>query len=130
MADPVITNNDSRPNAQAGPVDQREEIFTSAGATHAAGMLIGRLTATNKLVPYNDAGVAGEEVAMGVLNVERILTAGDHLIEYIVHGPVRESKLNAQNGDPITPLETDLLQQVGIIAKPETELAEVDNPQP
>ena len=130
MAAPVITNNDSRPNAQAGPVDQREDIFTSAGATHAAGMLIGRLSASDKLVPYDDGAATGAEVAVGVLNVERILTAGDHTIEYIVHGPVRESKLNAQNGDPITPLEIDLLQQIGIVAKPETELAEVDNPQP
>ncbi len=127
MGDPVNTSVDTNLHAAGGPVIQREDTFTSAGATHEAGELVARLTSTQKLVPYNDAGVDGEDVAIGVLNVEQVLTAGDHLVEYIMHGIVRLEKLNTQVGDPIVALEIDLLQQVGIQALSELELAGLDN---
>jgi len=45
----------------------REEITITSGEVLAVGAVVGKVTATGKYVAYNDAGVAGEEVAAGIL---------------------------------------------------------------
>lgn len=45
----------------------REQVVIASGENLAAGAVVGKITASGKYVAYNDAGVAGEEVAAGIL---------------------------------------------------------------
>ena len=123
----VNTSVDTNPHAAGGPIDQREDTYTSPGTTHDAGELVARDSVTDKLIPYNVGGANGANIVRGVLNVEKVLTAGDHLVEYIVGGVVRLEKLSALGGDPIDFVQIDELQGLGIYAKTELELADLDN---
>ncbi len=45
-------------------------VTVAAATTLAPGMVLGKITATGKYVPYNNAAVDGSEVAAGVLHGE------------------------------------------------------------
>ena len=110
----------------------RQETFTAGGAlTYPAGMLVGQLTASGKYVPYNSAGVAGEQVAVGVLSVEFVATgAGDTELRVMVAGEAYQDELTAWNGGTpiaLTELEVTALRDFGIVAVESLDGSKLDN---
>ena len=52
-----------------------QETFTAAGAaTYPVGLILGRLTADDKLVPYNSGGADGSQFPKALLTLELITT--------------------------------------------------------
>lgn len=109
-----------------------EHTFTAGGAlTYPKGMVLGQLTATGKLVPYNSAGVAGEEVPMAILREELVASgAGDLQIRPCISGKYHEDEVTAWNGGTpiaLTFLEIQQLRDVGLISQVSTENQIHDN---
>ena len=132
--DPVNTSIDSQPEAAFGEVDMIEDIMVveSSPETFRSGLLLARETVGDDWAVYDDAGTNGRNLVRGVLahTFDYEGSPADVRVHIIVSGNVRKEKLYVFNGDPVTNLETDQLQQASIIAKPSTQLAEIDNPQP
>ena len=112
---------------------RKAEVFTPAAAStlYVAGTLLGRITATGKLLPSLAAAGDGSEVPVGVLSEDITSTSGpaDENIRMIVWGGVRESRLQrlpAARGT-ITKIEADQLRNVGIYMGDDTQLLKFDN---
>jgi len=106
-----------------------DETFTAAGAgTTAAGTLLGRITASGKLIVCDDAAGDGSEVATAVLQYDVVAAgAGDLPIRPILKGKVNLSKIFYENADPITEATKDQLRTMGILAVDVTSLGEFNN---
>lgn len=109
-----------------------QSILIVAGAgTILAGTVLGRITASGKLTPYDAGAGDGSEVPIAVLQNERVFTgAGEVPINAIVGGQVRLSKLSVYNaGVPLalSQAEIDALRDYTILARETQELSEFDN---
>jgi hypothetical protein len=58
-----------------------------------SGTVLGKVTATGKLGPYDDTKTDGREKAVGILINPVDLTAGDEMTVYLIHGAVTETGL-------------------------------------
>lgn len=106
--------------------------FTAAGAaTYPAGLVLGRITATGKLIPYAAAAADGSEFPSAVLHEEIVATgAGDHSTRVLIVGETREGDTRVWNaGVPIamTGAERDKLRRSGVTAVPVDQLNGFDN---
>ena len=131
----VVTNND------IGDVNLFETVFDDgiyipqvASATDEPGNILGRVTASAKLVLYTAAATygVGSGVPVGVLHTAVVATSGpaDENIRYIVSGQVREDELRidgAAKGAGITEAVKDLLRDFGIVPLSAVELSKLDN---
>jgi hypothetical protein len=131
-----VPNIETQNNVTTGVVifepRYEESILIVAGAgTILAGTVLGRITASGKLTPYDSAAVDGSEVAIAVIQNEQVFTgAGEVAINAIIAGEVRLSKLSVYNsGTPLalTQAEVDALRDYAILARSSTELSEFDN---
>ncbi len=110
----------------------RTEVFTAPGAdTFTKGLLLARLTASGKLVPYKAAQSDGSEFPLALL-AEELITAGggDTTLRVLLSGTVREDQLLVYTGgSPVAPdsEELSLLHDYGIIGLPDRELLRFDN---
>lgn len=109
-----------------------DEIFTAAGAnTYPRGMVLARLVADGKLVPYVSGGSLGAEIPKAVLNNELTVTgAGDTAIRALISGKVREDALTVwTGGSPIalTKAQLDELRDFTIVSQEDNELLTFDN---
>lgn len=107
-------------------------VFTAGGAnTYPAGLVLGRITATGKLIPYASGAVDGSEVPSAVLHEEIVATGGgDHSTRVLIVGETREGDTKVWNaGTPIamTGAERDLLRAAGVAAVTVAQLGEFDN---
>ena len=108
------------------------ETFTAGGAnTYPKGLMLARLTATSKLVPYVTAQSDGSEFPIAVLtNALTTTGSGDTDLRAMIKGTVRKDKLLVwTGGSPVAPtvLEVDLLRDFGITAQEDRELLALDN---
>lgn len=63
-----------------------------------SGTVIGKVTATGKFGPYDNAAVDGRQTAVGHLLSTSDVSKGDVVAPYIWHGQVVEAKLPANHG--------------------------------
>ena len=106
--------------------------FTAAGAnTYPAALLLGRITATGKMIPYAPAAVDGSEVPTAVLLKELVTTgAGDTTLYVMTAGRTREAETRVwDGGTPIalTDAERDALRAAGIEVVKSTSMGFHDN---
>ncbi len=131
----VVTNNDiGDVNLFDTAFDDAIYIPQVADATDEAGNLLGRVTASGKLVLYTAAATygVGSGVPVGVLHTAVLADAGpaDENLRYIVSGKVREDELRIDGGAKgvgITEAIKDLLRDFGIVPLSATELSKLDN---
>ncbi len=128
MADPVITNNDVGQIALGDHCDFEHNVVTFGGAdVLAPGTIMARL-ATGKWGIYDDNGTPPLDVPQGVLTAEVTATgAGDVPVAVLVRGTVNEDRLIIDDGGTITAGILDELRSAGILAKPVSQLAQLDN---
>jgi hypothetical protein len=62
-----------------------------------AGTLVGKVTATGKYRPYNDAGSGGVETAAGIVMETLNLRDGDVIAGLMLHGSVLEARCTGVN---------------------------------
>ena len=132
MADPVITNNDVGQIAITAGDFEHQTPWTAGGAdVLAAGTIMARLTATGKWGIYDPGGAGGLEIAKGVLTYEATATgAGDVPVAVLVRGTVNQDRLIIDadgDGSNVTEAVVDDLRSNGILAKPVSQLAQLDN---
>jgi hypothetical protein len=106
-----------------------DETLTATGAgTYAAGTLLGRITASGKLLPWETGAGDGSETPIAILMDETVFAgAGDVGIRALINGQVRQGKLVAHNAGTITVKEIDSLRDYGILVKPVRQLDGYDN---
>lgn len=111
----------------------QDDVITFAGAdTFAAGTILARSTATDKLVLYVVGGAtAGNGIPCAVLTYPITLTgAGDSQARVLISGKVRKQKLvvdAAGNDSTISVVVKDLLRARGIVPVESKQLAKADN---
>ncbi len=112
-------------------VEFQTEVYTpsASDALDPAGLILGRITTTNKLVPYVKGGSLGAEVPVAILAaaVQADVTPSDVNIRVIRSGQVRLDKISTLAVDTIDGVERDKLQQVGILARLVTVIDKFDN---
>lgn len=65
-----------------------------------AGTLMGRIAATNEIVPLTSGAIDGSQFPVGVLNQTRVVLSGETVnVAYCVSGDVVESKVILQGSD-------------------------------
>lgn len=107
---------------------------TYLNVTLTKGTVMGRVTASNYIVPVN-AGVSdGSELPIGILAEDvTVLASSSKNIPLCVKGEIAEEKVNFDDADDT--LDTvvdgvrykDRLTQIGLILIPGTELSDYDN---
>jgi hypothetical protein len=107
-----------------------DATLTAGGAeTWPAGTVMGRITASGKVAPYDSAAVDGTEVPVAVLTYEQVFAgAGDDAGRILTSGRVRRGEVSVYNGGSplaITDAEADALRDFSIIAVATRELLEV-----
>lgn len=76
---------------------------TAGALTYAVGTLLGRVAASNKLVPLTSAAVDGSALPVGILAEEVTLAAGASTdVKFCISGDVTSSVLILQGADALT----------------------------
>lgn len=106
-----------------------DRTLTAAGAeTWPAGAVLGKITASDKLVRFDTGAADGSEVPYAVLTQPVEFTAaGDRTERPLITGSVRLDKLVDTADAAITAAAVDQLRDVGIIALPTEQLLFEDN---
>jgi hypothetical protein len=100
-----------------------------------AGTLLGRVAATQELIPHNSSATDGSQYPVGVLAEDTIVEAGETKELYFCnYGDVVEDKVLLADGDDLDTLIEDrsirdriAADTVGIRLVPSTEMTEDDN---
>lgn len=112
--------------------------YTNSGGspvTLAAGTLLGKVSATQKLLPHSSAASDGSQFPVGVLADDYIIAAGATLdLFYCVAGDVAQEKVILASGDTmVTPVSGRSIYDrigsdtVGIKLVPSTSNSDYDN---
>jgi hypothetical protein len=83
---------------------QRGVTFASGNGVIYGGRVVGRITASKKWAPYDDADNTGLEVARGILRHTIDTTDGDVLGNVVIMGVVKNSKVSGEDANAITDL--------------------------
>jgi len=131
MADPIITNVDTG-TVVIKDNEFRDDVVTFTGAaTYAAGTILARLTATDKLVAFVKGGAGGAEVPKAVLIEDLTATgAGDLPARPCVAGNVEKGRLIILADGDDSNIDAVVLAQLrdyGIVALDVAELSALDN---
>jgi hypothetical protein len=107
----------------------RTETFTFSGAgTLAAGTILGRVTASGKLVACDLAAVNGSQVPVAIVDYDVVATgAGDKTIRAGIAGKFRAEKGLFANADPVTAAVLDQLRSMSLIPVLVTDISLEDN---
>lgn len=114
-----------------GEVFEGDEFISLGAGTHAAGLVLGRVTASGKWTPYASGAVDGSQFPRAVLH-EEIVTAGieTHATKVLTSGQTRDAlTLVWTGGSPVVMslVERDQLRDADIISIPAKQLASFDN---
>lgn len=133
MSNIAITNNDNGSVVHSEPV-YKDETFdgaTGGQATYAAGTILGRITASGKLIQYDSGAADGSQIPVAVLTVELVVdAAADFPIRPLIKGNVKTERLVIDGSAPgvgITDAVQDLLRTYAIIPISTDQLAQLDN---
>lgn len=113
------------------PFTQDEIIVATGAGTIAAGTLLGRVTASGKLLATATGAVDGSETPVSVLQYDiEAAGAGDLPCRPVLKGSVRADKcfLAATPSTALTPAQKDALRTMGILAVEVDELGKFNNP--
>ncbi len=128
MANIEITNNKTNGVAVWDPVFNDEIGVFTLDEVWPAGAVLGRVTATGKLVRFDPGAADGSETAIAVLTQECSATAaGDYPIRPAISGRVRQDQLVDSAGAALTKVALEQLRDYTIIALPTQQLSELDN---
>ena len=120
----------------------QEETLNNAGgsaADFAPGTLLGRVTASGKLVPLASAANDGSQFAVGILmsNVVQLAAAGDQVVQVAIGGEIAEDKIILAGADTLATTITNnsartirdaiMSDSKGIVLRNATELTDFDN---
>ena len=123
-----VTNNSTSGVVVWHPTFEDNIIIDAAGATYAAGTVLGRITASGNLTKYASGAADGSEVPIAVLRDAVTLAAGvAQPCRPIVSGIVRRDDLIAHGVGALTQAEVDALRDYKIEAKSTLQLADLDN---
>lgn len=124
----TITNFDRSGVVIKDPVFDNRVLTAAGAATWPAGAVLGKVTASGKLVRFATGASDGSQIPYAVLTQPVEFTgAGDRTERPLIAGEVRQGKLVDAAGAALTAAAADLLRDVGIIALPVTELLAQDN---
>jgi hypothetical protein len=113
------------------PVTDDEVLVMTLDQALTAGTVLGRVTASGKLLPYDSGAADGSQVPMAVLQYDVTATAaGDYPIRPVLGGKVRLDKLHAAAAPlvALTKAEQDALRTFAIFAIPVDQLGQFNNP--
>lgn len=141
MANQTITTNRNAGLERFGVVHSEPEIFAGLVAAITvipAGTILGRVTASGDLTPWDSAAVDGSEVPVAVLSSELTTDAVPTDIpgiRPIISGRVAHNELfqfpagveTALTATPLTPAQRDLLRDFTIVTEKGLELSKLDN---
>lgn len=128
MATMEVTNNDVGTVELYEPVYTRETLTATGAETWPKGSVLGRVTASNKLIRYTTGALDGSQVPKFVLQeVVTFAAAGDIKHDVIIGGQVRNRFLVDGADAALTPVALDTLRSYGIIAVDSEQLTELDN---
>jgi len=92
-------------------ISQEETLNNATGGAldFAPGTLLGRVTASGKLIPLASAANDGSQYAVGVLmtNVVQLAAAGDATVQVCIGGEIAEDKLVLAGADTLTTTVTN-----------------------
>jgi hypothetical protein len=102
------------------------------------GLVIARIAATNKIVPFDGTATNGSQIPIGILKtqVTDLADAAESDVNYCISGDVVEDKIILEAGtlDSVVTIDTentrivrDMIQSVGIKILPSEELTNFDN---
>lgn len=101
---------------------------TTADRLYVAGVILGRIAASSKLIPCVLAAGDGSEVPMGVTDLDIQSTGTDDIeIEFVSEGQVDRGKIFFDNADPVTDLVVDQLRHFSIVPRNRIALDKFDN---
>jgi hypothetical protein len=105
------------------------EILTATGAEiWPAGAVLGRVTADNKLVRFDDTAVDGSQTPLAVLTVAvEFEGAGDRTERPAISGQVRRGKLVDAYDTALDQAAIDMLRGFTIVALNTYQTSELDN---
>lgn len=129
MSTVEVTNNDVAGVVVADDLYQQETLTVAGATTVKAGTVLGRITASGKLTPWDPGAGDGSEVPKAVTTVEvDFAGAGDAPLNALINGRVRNGKM-VKHGttDALTLAQRDQLRNYGIITVDTRQLAELDN---
>ncbi len=128
MANIEITNNATNGVVIWDPVFNDEVGTFTLNEVWPEGAVLGRITASGKLVRFDPAASDGSEVAVAVLTQQVDATAaGDYPIRPAISGRVRQRELKDKDGTALTKTALEQLRGFTIIALPTEQLSELDN---
>lgn len=132
MANPVITENDSRPLFIDDIVGRSKTVAQDVSGVIAKGTILGVITASGKLAVAKSGSADGSEHPRYVALADIDATAGDVVTSVGANGKVNEDKLVFDGADTIDTAVGgqsyfDWLRQSGIVAIPTGNLDFLDN---
>ena len=108
--------------------------------SYAPGLVVARIAATNKIVPFDGTGVDGSQIPIGILKstVTDLADAAEQVVNVCISGDVVEDKiiLDAGTLDSVVTIGTgtentrivkDMIQSLSIVIVDSEELTEFDN---
>jgi hypothetical protein len=139
-ANQLYINNDSSQVFIGNTFTRRSESVTNStydAITISVGTVMGRVTASNTMIPFKSTAVDGSQIPRGLMNSTVIIPAGEQVeLPIVISGEVATNKLVFErSGDSITTsvgslgLVQDLLGAIGIKLVNSREMTEFDNPQ-
>ena len=120
----------------------RASLLNASGGVKSflPGLVIARIAATNKLVPFDGTATNGAQIPIGVLktSVLDLADTAEQTVNFAIAGDIVESKIILEAGtlDSVVTIGTgtentrtvrDMIQSLGIRLKKSTELTEFDN---
>jgi hypothetical protein len=128
MTNLVITNRSTAGIVIFGATFENETLTATGAATWPAGAVLGRVTASGKLVRFAPAASDGSEVPLAVLTVPVEFTAaGDRAERPAISGQVRREDLVDAAGTALTQAAIDELRGFTLVALGTYQTSILDN---
>ena len=129
MSNITITNIDNS-NVILRDAEFEDSLIEDPGAadTYVDGTIMARLTANNKLVPFDPVGAGGAEIPNRILTYDIDLAGGaDVPARTAISGYFRREKLIIDGGGTVTQAIVDQLRDADLVAVSVKELNIQDN---
>jgi len=122
--------------------DKGSLLNASGGVlSYSPGLVVARIAATNKVVPFDETGTDGSQIPIGILktSVTDLADTAEKDVNFCISGDVVEGKITfitAATLDTVVTIGTgtentrivrDMIQSLGIKILPSTELNVADN---
>lgn len=131
MANPIITNFDTRGVVRAVEASEQGKLTSVGALTVEIGTILGRITVSGLYAPYDSGAADGSEIPVAVsLSKVEAAGAGDHVLSVLLKGKTQTDKTIIQGSAPgagITAGIKDDLRTVMIVIEDTTDCSELDN---